>query len=92
MTEITDQMIETAARAIARNWGLDPDDHIDHEHFHEDAITALTAVAPLIVAQALRHEADNAPSAWEVPVGVWYLDRTSRNYLRARAEQIEGGQ
>lgn len=97
MTAITDQMIEQAAKALHHidgtgshpQWDLEWD-YIKAD-YRQQAKAALEAVAPLITAQALRHEADNAPGAWEVPDGVYHLDRTSRNYLRARAEQIEGG-
>ena len=92
---ITDDMVETAARAMYEDHGLtcwDEEGQADLNWYREDARAALEAVAPTIAAAALRDAADREMAAWEPvlmsPDWVEAIESVCET-LRARADQIE---
>ena len=92
---VTDEMVETAARAMYEDHGLtswDEEGQADLDLWRNDARAALEAVAPTIAAAALRDAADREMAAWEpVPMSPDWLDAVEAvcEELRARADQIE---
>ena len=96
-TNVTDEMVETAARAAynSRSGGYNLWAHAtrcEEEQYLEDARAALEAVAPTIAAAALRDAADREMAAWEpVPMSPDWLDAVEAvcEELRARADKME---
>ena len=94
---ITDEMVETAARAAynSRSGGYNLWAHAtrcEEEQYLEDARAALEAAAPQIAATALRDAADRELAAWEsVPMSPDWMEAIESvcETLRARADQIE---
>ena len=94
---VTDEMVETAARAEWNDvWGdvIDWDiaDEDTHEQFLCGTRAALEAAAPVIAAQALRDAADREMAAWEPvlmsPDWVEAIESVCET-LRARADKME---
>ena len=92
---VTDEMVETAARA---EWNVVWGDVIDwdeadpksREMFSRGIRPALEAVAPLIAAAALRDAADRERAAWEsVPMSPDWMEAIESvcETLRARADR-----
>ena len=88
---ITDEMVETAARAIDHAYNPDRAP-ILAAMFRDYARAALEAVAPQIAAAALRDAADREMAAWEPvlmsPDWVEAIESVCET-LRAHADQIE---
>ena len=88
---ITDEMVETAARAIDHAYNPDRAP-ILAAMFRDYARAALEAAAPLIAAAALRDAADREMTAWEPvlmsPDWVEAIESVCET-LRARADRIE---
>ena len=95
---ITDEMVETAARAyheaapeaVAGSW--DVSTPLIHERGRGRARAALEAAAPLIAAATLRDAADREMTAWEPvlmsPDWVEAIESVCET-LRARANELE---
>ena len=88
---VTDEMVETAARAIDHAYNPDRAP-ILAAMFRDYARAALEAAAPLIAAAALRDAADREMAAWEPvlmsPDWVEAIESVCET-LRARADRIE---
>ena len=88
---VTDEMVETAARAIDHAYNPDRAP-ILAAMFRDYALAALEAAAPQIAAAALREAADREMAAWEsVPMSPDWMEAIESvcETLRARADRIK---
>ena len=98
---ISNEAIEAAARAmfaseqcdlrqkqdLEANWIGRLNDH-DRDEYRRLTTAALSAAAPIIRAEALREAAD---AMWELSNATINGPDTGHSWLRARADQIDGG-
>ena len=88
---ITDEMVETAARAVDHAYNPERAP-ILAAMFRDYALAALEAAAPQIAAAALREAADREMAAWEsVPMSPDWMEAIESvcETLRARADRIK---
>ena len=89
---VTDEMVETAARATYEARGLtcwDEEGQAYLNWYREDARAALEAAAPLIAAAALRQFADSVRMPWTVFLREDGSPVTVGDLLRERATSLE---
>ena len=89
---VTDEMVETAARATYEARGLtcwDVEGRAYLNWYREDARAALEAAAPLIAAAALRQFADSVRMPWTVFLREDGSPVTVGDLLRERATSLE---